>query len=296
VGTLSSTLQAAARISALVISWCALTGAVTERSASAAQRIVSLAPNLTELVFSVGAGERLVGADTFSNYPPEARSIARIGDAFQVDYERVLALHPDLVLVWDTGTPEPVIEKLQHLGLPVERVSTTHLDDVPRALRRLGELTGTSEAAERAAQEYARALVDLREENAGDASIDVFYQISSAPLYTINSHHLISEIIALCGGRNVFADLGQLAPPVSREAVLERNPEVILAGDDVADDPFAGWRSWQQLRAVKLGNLYLLRVDRVARATARTVEGAREVCAVLDRARARRAAAPQSGP
>lgn len=284
------------RISPLVILWCALAGAAPERGTSPAQRIVSLAPNLTELVFSVGAGERLVGADTFSNYPPEARSIARVGDAFQVDYERVLALRPDLVLVWDTGTPEPVIEKLQHLGLAVERMSTTHLEDVPRALRRLGELTGTSAAAEHAARGYTQALADLREANAGDAPIDVFYQISSAPLYTINSHHLISEIIALCGGHNVFADLGQLAPPVSREAVLERNPEVILAGDDVADDPFAGWRPWHQLRAVKLGNLYVLRVDRVARATTRTVEGAREVCTVLDQARARRASPPPPGP
>jgi iron complex transport system substrate-binding protein len=260
-----------------------------------ARRIVSLAPNLTELVFTVGAGERLVGADVFSNYPPQARSIARVGDAFQVDYERVLTLEPDLVLVWDTGTPEPVIEKLRHLGLPVERVSTTHLDDVPRALRRLGELTGTSAAAERAAQEYASSLAGLRQEHADDAPIDVFYQIASAPLYTINSEHLISEIIVLCGGRNVFADLGQLAPPVSREAVLDRNPEVILAGDDVADDPFAGWRQWQRLRAVELGNLFVLRVDRVARATTRTVDGAREVCSVLEQARARRAARRAAG-
>jgi iron complex transport system substrate-binding protein len=279
-------------ITALVLLSCVLATATAVPPATP-QRIVSLAPNLTELVFTVGAGDRLVGADVFSNYPPQARSIARIGDAFQVDYERVLALHPDLVLVWDTGTPEPVIEKLRHLGLPVERVSTTHLDDVPRALRRLGELTGTSAAAERAAQEYMQALAGLRRENSGDAPIDVFYQISSAPLYTINSQHLISEIIALCGGRNVFADLDQLAPPVSLEAVLERNPEVILAGDDVADDPFAAWRRWQRLRAVALGNLFILQVDRVARATTRTVEGARQTCEVLDQARARRAAAPR---
>ncbi|HJS22628.1 MAG TPA: cobalamin-binding protein [Steroidobacteraceae bacterium] len=283
-------------LAVLVLCWCALAGAAATPVGTPPQRIVSLAPNLTELVFSVGAGERLVGADVFSNYPPQARSIERVGDAFQVDYERVLALDPDLVLVWDTGTPEPVIEKLRHLGLPVERLSTTHLDDVPRALRRLGELTGTSATAERAAQDYVQALTGLRQEHGDDAAIDVFYQISSAPLYTINSQHLISEIIVLCGGRNVFADLGQLAPPVSREAVLERNPEVILAGDDVADDPFAGWRPWHKLRAVELGNLYVLRVDRVARATTRTVDGAREVCAVLDQARTRRAAArPASG-
>ena len=275
-----------------VLSWCALAtlAAAPAQTPRPAQRIVSLAPNLTELVFTVGAGERLVGADVFSNYPPQALAIERVGDAFQVDYERVLALDPDLVLVWDTGTPEPVIEKLGHLGLTVERVSTTHLDDVPLALRRLGELTGTRAAAERAAQDYVQAVGALRQAHTSDAPIQVFYQISSAPLYTINSQHLISEIIALCGGRNVFADLEQLAPPVSREAVLERNPEVILAGDDVVDDPFAAWRQWHRLRAVELGNLYVLRVDRVARATTRTVDGAREVCAVLDQARTRRAA------
>ncbi len=272
--------------------WGALAAAPSTRAESPrpAQRIVSLAPSLTELVFTVGAGERLVGADVFSNYPPPARAIARVGDAFQVDYERVLALEPDLVLVWDTGTPEPVIEKLIRLGLPVERVSTTHLDDVPRALRRLGVLTGTTVAAERAAEEYTHALGTLRQAHATDPAISVFYQISSAPLYTISAEHLISEIITLCGGRNVFADLEQLAPPVSLEAVLERDPEVILAGDDVADDPFTGWRRWRQLRAVALGNLYVLRVDRVARATTRTVDGAADVCAVLDQARAKRAA------
>ncbi len=253
-----------------------------------AQRIVSLAPNLTELVFTVGAGDRLVGADAFSNYPPPARAVARVGDAFQVDYERVLALNPDLVLVWDTGTPEPVIEKLTDLGLAVERVSTTHLEDVAAALRRLGALTGTAATAETAALAYSRAVAALRREHAADPPITVFYQISSTPLYTINDQHLISEIITLCGGRNVFADLEQLAPPVSLEAVLERDPEVILAGDDVADDPFAGWRKWRKLRAVELSNLYVLRVDRVARATTRIVAGAEEVCAVLDRARERR--------
>ncbi|HSD73994.1 MAG TPA: cobalamin-binding protein [Steroidobacteraceae bacterium] len=274
----------------LVLFFCAAVAAPAKTPAPA-QRIVSLAPNLTELVFTVGAGERLVGADVFSNYPPQARAIARVGDAFQVDYERVLALDPDLVLVWDTGTPEPVIEKLTHLGLAVERISTTHLDDVPRALRRLGELTGTRATAELAAQAYTQSLNALRRAHTDDARIEVFYQISSTPLYTISSEHLISEIITLCGGHNIFADLEQLAPPVSREAVLERNPEVILAGDDVADDPFGGWRQWQRLRAVELDNLYVLHVDRIARATTRTVDGAREVCSVLDQARTRRAGA-----
>jgi iron complex transport system substrate-binding protein len=188
-----------------------------------------------------------------------------------------------------------VIEKLLHLGLNVERISTTNLNDIGQALHRLGELTGRSTAAEQAALEYAAAIENIRREHAAEAQITVFYQISSAPLYTINGRHLISEMLALCGGRNVFADLDQLAPPVSLEAVLERNPETILAGDDVREDPFAIWRPWRNLRAVELGNLHVLHVDRIARATTRIVTGAAEVCEVLDRARERRRAATAAG-
>lgn len=282
-------LTAAAMLT-LATAWPAL----SEQSHPAA-RIVSLAPNLTELVFTLGAGERLVGADVFSDYPPEAQQIPRVGDAFQVDYERVLALEPDLVLVWDTGTPEPVIEKLKSLGLRVERISTTQLSDIARALRRLGKLTGTAAAAEQAALEYAAAIDQLRLEHASEPPIMVFYQISSAPIYTINGRHLISELLALCGGQNVFGDLEQLAPPVSLEAVLERNPETILAGDDVRGDPFAIWRPWRNLRAVQLENLYVLRVDRIARATTRIVEGATDICAVLDQARERRVGKTTAG-
>jgi len=276
-----------------------LTLAISASAASGpsrpAERIVSLAPNLTELVFTLGAGERLVGADVFSDYPPEAQQIPRVGDAFQVDYERVLALEPDIVLVWDTGTPEPVIEKLKSLGLRVERISTTQLSDIARALRRLGELTGITAAAEQAAREYTAAIDQLRLEHASEPPITVFYQISSAPIYTINGRHLISELLALCGGQNVFGDLEQLAPPVSLEAVLERNPETILAGDDVRGDPFAIWRPWRNLRAVQLENLYVLRVDRIARATTRIVEGAADICAVLDQARERRVSKTTAG-
>jgi iron complex transport system substrate-binding protein len=250
-----------------------------------AQRIVSLAPNLTELVFTIGAGDRLVGADSFSNYPAEAQRIPRVGDAFQVDYERVLAFKPDLVLVWDTGTPQPVIEKLEHLGLNVERISTTQIMDIHHALLRLGELTGRQAAASEAANAFFSAYHDLAVEHARDAPISVFYQISSTPLYTVNGRHLISQMLALCGGKNVFAELEQLAPPVSLEAVLERDPEVIFAGDDVSEDPFAIWRPWRKLRAVARGNLYILHVDRIARATTRIIGGAEEICAVLDEAR-----------
>ncbi len=270
-----------------------LTGLLALQAAAAvaaapARRIVSLAPNLTELVYSAGAGEKLVGADSSSNYPAQVRALPRVGDAFQVDYERLLALRPDAVLVWDTGTPEPVIARLRQLGLRVERVSISNLGAIADALRQIGALAGTLPAARAAADAYLAEIAWLRAGRARVAPVTVFYQISASPLYTVNGRHLISEVIDLCGGRNIFADIEQLAPPVSIEAVLERDPQVILTATGAQGDPLAVWQRWPQMRAMRSGNLYTVDADHLARATTRIVQGAREVCTVLDRARARR--------
>jgi iron complex transport system substrate-binding protein len=277
--------------SGALLLWVALAPGATE---SPAHRIVSVAPHLTELVYTAGAGKRLVGADAYSDYPAEARALPRIGDAFQVDYERVLALHPDLVLVWDTGTPEPVIEKLRNLGLRVERITTARLEDIATAIRGIGKLAGTEKQAEVAASEFSAQIAELRRRHAHEAPVSVFFQISAAPLFTVSGEHLISDILAVCGGRNIFADLKQLAPPVSVEAVLERNPEVIIAGNDsdTGEDPLAHWRRWPQLKAVHYSNLYFVSADRIARATTRVVGGTEEICGLL--ADARRHLTPES--
>jgi iron complex transport system substrate-binding protein len=258
-----------------------------------AQRIVTLAPHLTELVFTVGAGDRLVGVDAYSDYPPAARDIARVGDAFQVDYERLLALRPDLVLVWTTGMPEAVMKRIADLGLRVERVSIARLADISQALKQIGALTGQGEQAQRAAEAFAARVADLEREHAGRAPVTVFYQISETPLYTVSGKHVISEMIELCGGRNVFADLQQLAPPVGLEAVIERNPQAIITADGAQGEPLSVWRRWPDVKAVRLGNLYTVNADQVARPTTRIVLGAAQICAAIDSAR-RRLAANQS--
>jgi iron complex transport system substrate-binding protein len=276
---------------AIVLCLCATAASVCAAAAESVpvHRIVSLAPNLTELTYSAGAGDRLVGADVYSDYPEEARKLPRIGDAFQVDYERLLALRPDLVLVWDTGTPETVIDRLGSLGLRTERVQTSRLEDIARAVERIGTLAGTEARAHTAASQFLREVAELREQIPKGEPLGVFYQISEKPLYTVNGSHLISEIIGLCGGRNVFADLTQLAPAVGLEAVLARNPEVIITADGAQGDPLGVWRHWPKLRAVELGNLYTVHADHVARATPRVVEGVREVCGALDQARRKHA-------
>ena len=268
--------------------WLALGLVLIVASATAAPaplRIVSLAPNLTEIAFAAGAGNAIVGTVEYSDYPAAARALPRVGDAWRVDMERVLALHPDLVLVWPSGTPDAVIEQLRRLGLKVESVPTYRLSDVPAALRRIGALAGSAPLAEQAAVAFERDLATLRASHAGSAPLTVFIEIDDDPVYTVNGEHIISEVVQLCGGRNVFAKLPQIAPPVTLESVLELDPQVIVTTDDTIADPLAQWARWPRLRAVRAKTIYSLPSDLVARATPRLAQGVRSTCAALDDAR-----------
>ncbi len=249
-------------------------------------RLISLAPNLTELAYAAGAGDRLVATVEYSDYPEAALAIPRIGDAFRVDMERVLELRPDVVLAWESGTPIPTIERLRKLGVTVEIISTQTLDQVPIALRRLGELAGTQSAAEAAAKRFEDELASLREEYRNRTSITVFLEVNDRPLYTVNAHHIISEIATLCGGANVFAALRDLAPAIGIEAVIAADPEAILSTDSTVTDAMAQWRRWDTLTAVRAGNVFTLPSDELMRATPRLAVGARIMCRTLDTARA----------
>jgi iron complex transport system substrate-binding protein len=173
------------------------------------------------------------------------------------------------------------------VGLRVVSVPTYRLVDVPAALRRLGALAGTPQQAEATATRFEAEIRGLRERHRGARPVTVFIQIDDQPLYTVGGRHVISEVVELCGGRNVFADLPQVAPPVDLESVLARDPQVILSTDDTVADPAAAWRRWPQLAAVRAGAVYSLPADLVARATPRLAEGAARTCAALDDARGR---------
>lgn len=250
-------------------------------------RIVSLAPHLTEIAYAAGAGTALVGTVAYSDYPAAARALPRVGDAWRVDLERVVALRPDLVLAWSSGTPRPTIERLRGLGLRVVEVPTFRLADVPAAVRRVADLAGTRTAAEPVAVAFEAEVGRLRERHARARPVTVFVQIDDEPLFTVNGGHVISEVVELCGGRNVFADLAQIAPQIDAEAVLARDPQVILSTDDTVGDPRASWLRWERLTAVRRGTIYALPSDLVARASPRLVDGVQAVCAALDDARRR---------
>ena len=255
----------------------------------AAERVVTLAPHLAELVCAAGGCARLVGVSARSDYPPDVRARPQIGDAFAVNLEAVLALKPDLVLAWDGGTPVERIERLRRLGFRVEPLRVEHLDDIGPTIERLGRLLGTETAAVAAAGEYRERLAALRAQHRGDAPIRVVYQIETAPAYTINGASPISEAMAVCGGVNVFAALPQLAASVSAEAMLAAAPEVVLyGGEDNAAAMRAYWQRLPGTPAARAGNLYAVNADLLGRATPRLLDGIEEVCRRFDEARAKR--------
>ncbi len=255
--------------------------------AAPARRIVSLAPYITELLFAAGAGEYIVGASGFSDYPPAARNIPRIGSGVALDLERIVALQPDLVVAWESGNPADLLARLHALGLPVFLSEPRTLEDVGTSLLKLGRLAATGEPARLAATAYYEQLAALRSGNAGKRPVRVFYQLWDQPLMTVNDIHIISDVIQLCGGVNVFAGLGLLAPQVGIEAVLVRDPAVIIAAADDGNesDIFTTWQRWPGLRAVDRGHLYTIPGDLLVRHSPRILAGVAQLCDILDRVR-----------
>ena len=257
-------------------------------------RIISLAPHLTELVFTAGAGNFLVGAVEFSDFPAPARELPRVGDAFRVDYEIISSLAPDLILVWPSGTPPEVVNRLRELGFEVVALEPLRLDDIADHLDTIGQLTGTGQTASNAAAKFRAEIGALRQRYRNSLPLRVFYQVSSRPYFTVTGSHVIDEIIDLCGGRNVFADLDGLAPAVTLESILAADPEVIIGSITVDGRPGPQrdawqipWFRWQRLTAVRNNNLFSVSADLVNRSSTRIIAGARQICADLEIARER---------
>ena len=250
-------------------------------------RVVTLAPNLTELVYAAGAGDTLVGVSAYSDYPAAALDLPVIGDAFMVDQEQLAVLQPDLLLVWKSGTPAHVVDELRRIGYNVEVIQTRGIVDVAAALRRIGGLTGYSHKADEVAATFEAGLDSIEQQYAGQDEVRVFYQVSRRPLFTVNGEHYVSKLIDACGGRNVFADLGDLAPTIDVEAVVERDPEVMLASSDAGEDAFAEWQRWPHIAANKYQNHFLMPADAIGRATPRLLTAAEAVCEALQTARSK---------
>ncbi|MGE5467969.1 MAG: cobalamin-binding protein [Ignavibacteria bacterium] len=255
-----------------------------------ARRIVSLAPHVTEILFAAGAGARIMGTVDYSDYPPPAKRIARVGGYSQVDLEMVAALKPDLIIAWESGNPPATIAKLRTLGVPVFVNQPDRILDVARSIEQFGRLAGTSAVADPAASEFRARYESLAARYSNRPKLRVFYQIWKEPLMTINGKQIISDAIRLCGGENVFAGLPALAPNVTVEAVLAANPEVIVASGmgEARPEWVDDWRRWPQLAAAARGNLYFIPPELIQRHTPRVLDGAQRMCEDLEEARGKR--------
>ena len=257
------------------------------RLAVPAQRIISLAPNITEVLFHIGAGDQIVGADEYSNYPEAAKQILRVNNHAAANYELILSLKPDLVIAWQSGNGDKIINPLRKLGIPVFVVETHQIERIPNLFRRFGQLSGNNDLAQLRIEEFTQRLQLLGDAQTGKSVVRTFYQIWDQPLITLNGKHMVSDVIELCGGINIFADAVPLVPYVNIESIVAADPQVIIAGGSQEEQPgwFSSWQQWTGISAVQHKQIYLIPADLMQRHSVRILDGAQMMCDYLDSAR-----------
>lgn len=253
-----------------------------------AQRVVSLAPHVTEMLFAAGGGSHVVGVVAYSDFPEAAKQLPQVGSNRELDLERIIALKPDLFVVWRHGSSERQIEMIRKLGVPVFHSEPRKLEDIPASLLKLGQLMGTEQAARPAAEDLSRQLAGLRAKYANRSPVRSFYQVWDKPLYTLNGAHIVSDALRLCGGENVFASLAVTAPVVSVEGVLQENPEAIFATAEKNYGGVSMWKPYGTLTAVRNGNLFTIDGNLLNRSGPRMIAGAAMLCEKLELARSHR--------
>ncbi|WP_084004445.1 cobalamin-binding protein [Terasakiispira papahanaumokuakeensis] len=256
------------------------------RLSEPAKRVVSLAPHLTESLYAIGAGDVIVGRDAASDYPESALSLPIMGRLPHLDREAVLAQQPDLLLVWQSGAPDAALDWLHQSGIPVYRSEPQDIEMIASTLERLGTLTGHEAKAHGLAEQLSQRWEMLGERYGSKRPLSVFVQVWAQPLITLGGGQAMTRALNQCGGVNLFADQSTLAPRVSLESVLAREPEVILGSADQRVS-LQKWRQWPQLPAIRSGNLMLLPKDLLSRMGPRFIEGAGRLCRQLDQARQR---------
>ena len=258
-------------------------------------KIISLAPNITEILFHIGAGSQIIGADEYSNYPEAAKQIIRVNNHSIANYELILSLKPDLILAWYSGNGVEVINRLRELGLPVFVIETTKIKEIPDLFKRLGKITGNETQSIQAASEFSEKLVKLQSLYVDKKKVKTFYQIWDDPIMTLSGKHLVSDVIELCSGVNVFAEAQPLVPRVNIESIMNADPEVILSSG--SEERVAGWRKkwarWPTISAVNKGHLYLIPPDLMQRQSNRILDAATYVCNFLDKSRDEKSLTPQ---
>lgn len=249
--------------------------------ASPAEKVVSLSPHITEILFELGVGDRIVGTVRHSDYPSEAREIPRVGDAFSVNVETVVSIQPDIVFAWATGGADKALNHLRSLGVPIYVDHARKLESIADTVRHLGILVGKKDRAERLAQEYLQALAKIRREREPRPPVKVFFQISDRDLYTVSKSHFMGQAIELCGGRNLFADAGVPVPLVSQEAVLAANPDVVVISQPDQNNQSPWIDKWQKYDSLE-GKIRIIDADLISRPSLRMLEGVKSLCGLIE--------------
>ncbi len=252
-----------------------------------AQRIISLAPHLTELVYAAGAGDKLIAVSAYSDFPDAAKALAQVGDASNLDLERIVMLKPDLVLAWKSNVSPFAVERLRRFGISVYVTETRRLAGVPLLLRSIGLLAGSANVSEAAAQQFETQVQKMASAAQGKTLVPTFIEIWHDPLLSVNGAHIISDVVALCGGRNILANVALLTPSIGLETLLEADPGAIIGGGSAAReaDFQRAWARHRGLKAVREQNIFYVNPDWIQRATPRILFGAKVVCDGLNVAR-----------
>jgi iron complex transport system substrate-binding protein len=254
-----------------------------------ALRVIALAPHITELLFAAGGGSHVIGVVSYSDFPEEAKKIPQIGSNRELDLERIMALKPDLIVVWRHGSSERQVEMVRKLGVPMFHSEPPTLDAIADSVDKLGQLMGTEAVARPAADGLRSQLAGLRKRYSNRPVVRSFYQVWDKPLYTLGGHHIVTDALRLCGGENIFAKLSLPAPVVGVEAVLQENPEAIFATAEKNYGGVSMWKAYPTLTAVRNDNLFTIDGQLLNRAGPRMIAGTAQLCEKLELARSHRA-------
>lgn len=254
-------------------------------------RIISLSPGSTELLFAAGAGDRVIAVDQHSDYPASVKQLPNVGGYPNVNVEAIVAMKPDLVVIWKGGDDPKVIQQLESLGVNTFHVNAVNFAGIEQALLGLGEIAGTREPAKKTAADFHQRLSGLQQQYSNQQPLTVFFEIWRTPLMTVGNGLAINDVITLCGGRNIYAEVAERTPKVGIESLIARNPQVIIGSDPEGDTPQTRkdlmdyWSQWKNLQAVKNHQLFSVPSNLIARPTPRILEGAEMICKQLQAAR-----------
>lgn len=251
-------------------------------AAADAQRVVSLAPSLTEIMLELGAGAQLAGVLDGAPRPPQIAQLPSLGRYGQLDIETLIGLNPDLILLWPDSIPPAQRAQLDRLGIATIVAEPRSLEELAGQLELIGAAVGHAGRGRQLASELRAGMAELQARYAGRPPLRLFYQVWDQPLYTLGGTQIINDALRLCGAQNVFADLSLPAPQVSIEAVLARDPDLILVGPPHRR---LDWQAWPQLRAVREGRVLVLPDEGIERPSFQMLQATRKLCAALDRLR-----------